>query len=121
MNPETYFRKVIALPQDHGSWVFLLSPLLIGLFAGGRWTPATAPLIVAAFAAFLIRQPVTMAVKALSGRRPRQDLAPALFWAAVYGLVGAAAFAALVLQGFGYLLVLALPGLPVFAWHLLLV
>src|SRR5574342_508307 len=30
------FSKHIALPQDHGSWVFILSPLLIGLFAGRR-------------------------------------------------------------------------------------
>ena len=28
----------VALPGDHGSWVFLLGPLLIGLFAGGRWS-----------------------------------------------------------------------------------
>jgi hypothetical protein len=31
------FKKQIAIPQDHGSWVFVLSPLLIGIFAGGKF------------------------------------------------------------------------------------
>lgn len=111
----------IALPQDHGSWVFLFSPLLIGLFAGGRWTAASALLITAALAAFLIRQPITVAVKAYSGRRSRRDLLPAWFWLAVYAVFGLLSFAGLVSLGFGYLAALAIPGLPVFAWHLVLV
>lgn len=121
LNSQMIFRKVIALPQDHGSWVFLLSPLLIGLFASARWAPATGLLIVAAFTAFLLRQPVTIAVKALSGRRSRRDLASALLWSLFYGSIGLVALIGLVLQEFGYLLILALPGLPVFAWHLVLV
>jgi hypothetical protein len=72
-------------------------------------------------AAFLIRQPVTIAVKALSGRRSRRDLPAARFWIAVYGLVGLLALAGLVGLGFAYVLVLAIPGVPVFAWHLYLV
>ena len=115
------FVRHIALPQDHGSWVFLISPLLIGLFAGGSWSLASLLLIVAAFCAFLIRQPVTIAIKSRSGRRARRDLPAAIFWSAVYALVGLAALAGLVAQGFAYLMVLALPGLPVFAWHLALV
>jgi len=116
-----YLRRHIALPGEHGAWVFILSPLLIGLFAGGRWTVASAYLVVAAMAAFLIRQPVTVAIKAYSGRRSRRDLPAARFWIAVYGLVGLLALAGLVARGFAYILVLALPGLPVFAWHLYLV
>ena len=69
--PASLIRRQIALPQDHGSWVFLLSPLLIGLFAGG-WVSASAYLVLAAMAAFLIRQPVTMLVKIYSHRRPRR-------------------------------------------------
>ena len=115
------FRRHIALPGDHGSWVFLLSPLLIGLFAGGRWTPATMPLIIALLAAFLIRQPITIAAKAYSGRRPRDELPAARFWMVVYGLVGMLAVVGLVAQGFDYLLNLAIPAVPVFAWHLYLI
>lgn len=118
---QTLFRRHFALPSEHGSWVFILSPLLIGLFAGGSLSWASLYLVVAAMAAFLVRQPVTIAVKAYSGRRSRKDLPAARFWILVYGLVGLAALAGLILQGFTYLLYLALPGLPVFAWHLYLV
>ena len=113
----SYFRKTIALPSDHGSWVFILSPLIIGLFAGGLWQGASFILIIAAMAAFLIRQ----AVKSISGRRPSRDLPAAIFWISLYGLVGLAALTGLVLKGYAYVLLLALPGLPVFAWHLTLV
>jgi hypothetical protein len=74
------FARHIALPQDHGSWVFLFSPLLIGLFAGGHLSQASLLLIIAALAAFLLRQPVTIAVKVYSGRRSRRDLPAARFW-----------------------------------------
>ena len=116
-----YLRRHIALPQDHGSWVFLISPLLVGLFAGGSLSPASFYLIMAAFCAFLIRQPTTIAIKVYSGRRSKRELKPAFFWMAVYALIGGLSLAGLVLQGYGYLLYLAIPGLPVFAWHLYLV
>lgn len=121
MKSQTFFVRHIALPQDHGSWVFLLSPLLIGLFAAGAWSPASGLLIVAALAAFLMRQPMSVAIKVLSGRRSRRDLTPARFWVLLYGLIGLAALAGLVYLGFGYLLYLAIPGLGVFIWHLLLI
>ncbi|MBI4316698.1 MAG: YwiC-like family protein [Chloroflexi bacterium] len=121
--PPSYFRRHIALPADHGSWVFLFSPLLIGLFAGGRWTGASASalLVVAALAAFLARQPATILVKAYSGRRSRDELPAARFWLALYAGAGLAAGAGLLAAGFGYLLLLVIPGLAVFAWHLYLV
>jgi hypothetical protein len=111
----------IALPQDHGSWVFLFSPLLIGLFAAQNFTSASLILVVAALAAFLARQPASILVKTYSGRRSTRDRPAALFWLAAYGLAGLAALAALVYLGFGYLLYLAIPGLLVFAWHLYLI
>ncbi|MGE5251054.1 MAG: YwiC-like family protein [Bacteroidota bacterium] len=115
------FRRQVALPQDHGSWVFILSPLLVGLFAGRSFNPASISLIIAAMAAFLIRQPVTMAVKAYSGRRPRTDLPSARFWMVIYGAVLLVALAGLIMRGYLYLLYLAVPGVPVFGWHLWLV
>jgi len=115
------FRKQIFLPQDHGSWVFIFSPLLIGLFAGGRFTFGSFSLIAAAIAAFLIRQPITMAVKAYSGRRPKDDLPAVRIWAAVYGVIALAALIGLMIEGYAYILYLAIPGAPVFAWHLWLV
>ncbi len=118
---QTLWVRHIALPQDHGSWVFLLSPLFIGIFAGGRLSSASFFLVVAALAAFLIRQPITIYVKAYSGRRSRRELPAARFWALVYSFLGLAALAGLISQGFTFLLILVIPGAPVFAWHLYLV
>ena len=118
---KNFLRKQIFLPQDHGSWVFIFSPLLIGLFAGGSFSQASFYLILAALAAFLIRQPVTIAVKAWSGRRAKDDLRASYFWIAVYGCIILAATLRLVSEGFTYVLYLAVPSLPVFAWHLWLV
>jgi hypothetical protein len=115
------FRRQIAIPQDHGSWVFIFSPLLIGIYAGHSFRAPTIILIAGALAGFLVRQPVTMIVKVLSGRRPRTDLPAALFWTVLYSLIGAASLGALILLGSGYVTYLIVPGLPVFAWHLWLV
>lgn len=116
-----FFRRQIALPTDHGSWVFLLSPLLIGLFAGGQWQPAHIPLILGALAGFLLRQPVTIAVKIYSGRRPPDSLPVAWFWIVVYSLTALIATVWLVLQGFAIILILVIPSIPIFIWYLYLV
>ncbi len=116
-----FWKKHIALPQEHGSWVFLFSPLLIGLFAGGRWATASGYLVLAALAAFLFRQPLTVAVKVYSGRRARRDLAAAYFWMGVYGVVGLMGAAGIWREGFGSLAVLAVPAGLVLVWHLYLV
>ena len=121
MSIKKIFKKHIAVPQDHGSWVFIFSPLLIGVFAGGTFSYASFNLIVAVIAAFMLRQPATTIIKILSKRRTRDELMPACFWFIVYGLTALLALTALTLEGFGYLAYLAIPGLPVFAWHLWLV
>jgi hypothetical protein len=46
---------------------------------------------------------------------------PARFWLLIYGSISTLALTALILGGFGYVLYLAIPGVPVFAWHLWLV
>jgi len=117
----TVFIKHVALPQDHGSWVFLLSPLLIGLFSGGSWTSATPLLVVGCLAAFLVRQPISTLVKIQSGRRHGRELPAAWFWTTVYGIIGLFCLVRLINSGFSFLLWLALPGIPVFLWHLYLV
>ncbi|MFC2042738.1 YwiC-like family protein [Chloroflexota bacterium] len=115
------FVRHIAIPQDHGSWVFLLSPLLIGLFAGGNWSSASAFLIIAALAGFLIRQPATIVVKIYTGRRSRRGLRAAFFWISIYIIIGMLALGGLILLGYQYILLLGLPGILVFAWYLYLV
>ena len=118
---QAYFNKQIFLPQDHGSWVFILSPLIVGIFAGKNFSSATFYLIVASMAAFMLRQPMSMAVKAYAGRRLKEDLPAARFWILVYAAIASLALAGLIIKGFGYLLYLAVPGGLVFAWHLWLV
>src|SRR5512140_1276989 len=118
---KSIFRRQFFLPAEHGAWVFLLGPLATGLALGRRFTPASGWLILAAFSAFLLRQPVTIAIKVFSKRRPRSELRPALFWAGLYGLLGLVSVMALLLAGGGFTLWLALPAGPVFAWHLWLV
>ncbi len=119
--PSSLFKKHVALTQEHGSWVFLFLPLVIGVFAGGRWTAASGFLVWTVLAVFLFRQPLTMAVKIGSGRRGRQDLPAALFWMGVYGVIALIGFVGLWRQGFAWLAILALPGLPVLIWYLVLV
>ena len=118
---QNLFRRNIAITHEHGSWVFLLSPLLIGVFVGGQWSTALLYLIIAIFAGFLIRQPITIAVKIYTGRRHRKDLPAVWFWITIYALIGTLMVIGLILQGYGYLLYLAIPGIPVFIWHLWLV
>ena len=121
MTTRKLFLKHVAVPSDHGSWVFLLSPLCIGLILGGRWTIVSLYLLVAAVMGFMLRQPVTHLVKIWSGRRPVTELFSALFWTAVFGGIASLHVVGLIIRGYGHLLWLALPGVTVFAWYLELV
>ncbi|MHA2641743.1 MAG: YwiC-like family protein [bacterium JZ-2024 1] len=121
MRFQRLFRRPIALPVEHGAWVFLLSPLVIGIFAGGRWHPDLVTLIIGALAGFLLRHPVTLAVKIWSGRRPRDDLPVVQFWMLVYASVVVIAGIVIFVRGFAILFLLALPSLPIFVWYLYLV
>ena len=105
MSNKSLFKRHIAIPQDHGSWVFILSPLLIGVFAGGTFNFAVFNLIVAAMAAFMLRQPATVLIKIFSKRRGRNELASAYFWFGVYGLIALLALSALIFEGFGALFI----------------
>jgi hypothetical protein len=121
MGKSNIFVRYIALPQDHGSWVFIISPLLIGTLAAGSFNFATFILIIGAFAIFLLRQPSAILVKANSGRRQRSDMPTALFWLVLYGLVAVLTFVYLIMSGYGQLAWLVIPGIPVFIWHLWLI
>lgn len=115
------WRKQYAIPAEHGSWVWWLGPLIIGLAAGGHLDLDAVLLLLAALCAFLLRQPAMILVKSLSGRRPRSDIWPASSWIAVYSLIGALAVWGLITSGHPQVVLLAVPGVPVFAWHLWLV
>lgn len=113
--------RVAAVPSDHGAWVFLSMPLVIGIVAGGKPRAATAFLVLAALAGFLLRQPLTIAVKVLAGRRSKEMLPAALAAGCAYGALLSASAAAMALSGAGHVLYLAVAALPVLIWYLELV
>ncbi|MCC6147014.1 MAG: YwiC-like family protein [Anaerolineaceae bacterium] len=115
------WQRHIAVPIEHGSWVFLFSPLLIGLAAGRRLGAGSLLLALAVLAGFMLLQPLTVAVKVYAGRRTKDELEPARFWILTYGVVAGCAAAALALLGYGFVFWLVLPALPVLAWRLWLV
>ena len=115
------WRRHYFIPTEHGAWIWWIGPFLIGAAAGGKLGLDALVLLLAVAAAFFMRHPTAIAVKALSGRRPRSDLAPGLFWTAAYALVALVAVLILVRSGHAQLLWLAIPGVLVFAWHLWLV
>lgn len=119
--PVNTYHKQVALPTDHGSWVFLLMPLLIGFFTAGAWHPAGWYLILAALMVFFIRQPTVMMTKAYSGRRSRNILPTARLWFILYSLGALIALVQLLRTGYGFILWLGIPGILVFGWHLWLV
>jgi len=94
---------------------------MVGLFAGGTFTPASFYLIVGGMSAFMLRQPATTLIKIYSKRRSKDELLAARFWFVMYAAIALYAVIELSFGGFAYLLYLAVPGVPVFAWHLWLV
>ena len=102
--------RSVALPSEHGGWMFLLEPLLLGLVVAGSW-PGLA-LAVAALGAVLLHQPIKVAAKDyLKGKRPLRTVWAERFMA-LYGLVAVVAFALVLRSGeraFLLPLLLALP------------
>ena len=126
MVPETTsrrsaWRKIYALPAEHGSWIWWIGPLILGAAAARKVSIDLLLLALAVLLAFLIRQPVSLLVKIFSGRRSRADLPPVFTWISIYAVLLAAAGLALIVLGHARLFLLLLPGLPVFGWHLWLV
>ncbi|HUF40163.1 MAG TPA: YwiC-like family protein [Anaerolineales bacterium] len=119
--PIRLLRKHIALPQQHGSWALWLGPLAVGVAVAGGFTAGHFWLILSILCIFLSLQPLTIAVKAVAGRKSAGNLQPALVWLSVYGLISLAGAFGLIRFGHGRVLWLGLAALPVLGWHLHLV
>ncbi len=115
------FRRHQFLPAEHGAWIWWIGPLLIGLAAARSAPPEAALLGFAVLAGFLLRQPSAIAMKVMSGRRARSDLGPALVWIVVDSAALLALTVGLAALGHSRILILAVPGLAVFGWHLYLI
>lgn len=102
--------KSIALPAEHGSWDFLIEPMILGLLVAPSWTGLA--LCIGVFGVFLVHQPLKIALKdRLRGKRyPRTAYAER--FAALYGviaLLGLGLAALLTEHAFWLPLLLALP------------
>ncbi len=116
----TYLRKRFYLPPEKGGWVWWIGPLLVGVAASQRISPVHFPLILAAFCAFCMRQPIIVLIRSLRWKE-REDLAPAAFWMVIYGTVILFCAGWLALLGHSRIVLIGLPGLPVLLAHLVLV
>lgn len=116
-----YFRKRLAIPPEKGGWIWWIGPLVIGVAAAGQVRPALLAVVAGAFAAFCVRQPLTLLVKSYRLASGQGDRGPAGFWVAVYGAVCVLVVIALALDGNARVVELAIPAVPVFVWHFVLV
>jgi len=115
------FFKIYVLPPEHGGWFLLLGPFLLGALTAAQPHAALFVLLLFSLITYIARQPLTLLVKALSGRRAKSDVRPALL-----ALIGTGALAALLLgillwRGYTFLLWLGIPAALVMAWQLWLV
>jgi hypothetical protein len=102
--------RSVALPSEHGGWGFLIEPIVLGLLVAGSVNGLL--LALAALGAFLVHQPVKVAIKdRLKGQRPPRTIWAERF-ALGYGLLAAIPFG-IVLPGaeeaFWLPLVMAVP------------
>jgi hypothetical protein len=115
------WKKHYWIPPEHGTWFMWLGPLLTGILAAGRLNVDLMGLAALILTAFLARQPMTIAFKALVRRRPPGDLHPAGIVLAILGGLSVILLAWMLARGHIYLMWLGLASLPVLAWQLLLV
>ena len=116
-----FCRRRLAVPGDHGGWALWLGPFAVGIGVAGEWNEALPLLFASGLAAFMARQPAVIVVKALAGRRSREDVMPALIWLLTYSSLIAAGSLALIRAGHVTVLWFGAPALPVLWWQLTLV
>jgi len=116
-----WLKRIYILPAEHGAWALWLGPLAIGIGVGG-WNGAPTLLLVSSqLFAFLARQPLVILVKALSGRRSRNDASPASMWFVGYSLLAIISGCTLLAHGYTQLLWAIAPIAPMLIWQVWLV
>lgn len=107
--------KSIALPAEHGGWGFLLEPVLLGLIAA--FSGAGVVLALGMLGAFLLHQPLKIALKDRAKGRRTERTGWAERFILLYGGTAGLIFAWLILsQDLGFLLPLLL-ALPLIIWQ----
>jgi hypothetical protein len=116
-----WLRKHLAIPAEHGAWAMLLGPFAAGLGLAWKLNLAVLWALLGMLLMFLARQPMLILVKALSGRRSREDVQPALVWLVVYGGLALVPATLLIASDRAAMFWLVLPALPALVWQLWLV
>jgi hypothetical protein len=112
-----WLKKIYALPAEHGAWALWIGPLAVGIGVAGWNGVTTLFLILAQLFAFLARQPLVILVKAVSGRRSRNDVTPALAWLSGYAGLAALFGVLLIAAGYSQLLWVVIPIAPMLVWQ----
>ncbi len=120
LSPGKFF-KIYLLPSEHGGWFLLLGPFLFGALTAAQPNADLLVLLVLSLAILIARHPLTLFVKALSGRRTKTDARPALLALGAVSLLAALLLLVLILRGYAFLLWLGIPAGIVMAWQLWLV
>lgn len=119
--PFSKWLKIYVLPPEHGGWFLLLGPFLFGMLAAAQANADLFALFFFALSSYIARHPLTLLVKALSGRRAKSDVQPALLALNVVGWLAALLLGILIWRGYAFLLWLGIPAGMVLAWQLWLV
>lgn len=115
-------KKHIFVPQDHGSWVFIFSPIIIGLFILGHFRLEELGIVLGSITFFLFRQPLTAIIKMLSGRRDNRDMYLAVVWVGIYGILFLASLGiVLFYQQYYFIQGMAFPAIIMMGWQFVLV
>jgi hypothetical protein len=111
-----FFRKSLVIPNEHGSWSWLLVPFFVGAAVAGRvGVAADAALLsvvltlAGGMAAFLVRQPANAWLRIRRGRASRADEPLAAGWSLGLAGVSALCLAGLLALGRIALLWLVIP------------
>lgn len=110
--------RSVALPSEHGAWGFLTEPILFGLLVA--FTLSGILLSVAIVAAFLIHQPLKIAIKDYLKHKHTARTQLALKFTLLYGVIALAGLlATLAISGTAFLLpfALAIPLVMVQLYH----
>lgn len=107
------------LPAEHGSWAWLLVPFGVGTAVARSFSLPVWLVLVGALAAFLLRQPATLWLRARQGKAGQAQGQTAVRWVIGLGTVALLCLAGLLGQGRWLLLWLLLPPLLILLGYLL--
>jgi len=108
-NRKPRFRKHLLLPSEHGSWSWLIVPYFVGAIVGGVINLAVLLVFTGSMAAFLLRQPATLWIRAKRGNGRLRDIPILKKIIAILTTIAILSFIGLMAFGLTDLLLLTLP------------